>query len=147
MFRDTHHGKPCRYCLRLMDRKSYALQATRDHVMPICRGGGPKVVCCITCNGIKGDMLPDVWEAFMEAHPRWWTLSRLELRRIQRAARGLPTLRQKARRLRVRQGSPRTPVVVPKELIYGHREKGNTDPRAAMVEASAQVRETPVLET
>lgn len=129
-----------------MDRRSYALQPTRDHIVPVSRGGREKIICCITCNGIKADMLPEVWEAFMEEHPQWWLLTRMELRRIQRAARGLPTLRQKARRHRVLQGSSHAPVIVPKELIYGHREEGNTHRVTAVVEAPAKM-ETNFLET
>lgn len=118
MFRDQHHGKPCAYCGRLMDRASYRLQPTRDHTIPVCRGGGRIVISCLTCNGIKGDMMPETWEAFMAAHPGWWHLSKAELRRITRAPHGIVVPRRRHVRF-VRQGTPPAPpVVVPPELIW-----------------------------
>lgn len=116
MFRDAHHNQPCQYCLRPMNRADRKLHATRDHINPRCRGGGPIVVACITCNGIKGNMLHDVWQAFMAAHPSWWTLTKYELRMIQRAAIGLPTVPRK-RAVRF-VSARRLPVVVPPSLIY-----------------------------
>lgn len=103
-----------------MNRADARLLPTRDHVIPICRGGKVKIICCQTCNGIKADMLPDVWNAFMDENPRWWALSRVELRMIKRQALGL-SVRKKSRRLRfVLQGTaPAPPVVVPPQLVYG----------------------------
>lgn len=118
MLRDKHHGQACPYCYRAMDRRDVRLHPTRDHVLPICRGGTQKIICCATCNGIKADMLPEVWNAFMEDHPGWWKLSRAELRAIRRKERGLAPRR--SRRLRWLQGTaPAAPIVVPPPLIYG----------------------------
>lgn len=117
MLRDRHHGKVCPYCFRPMDRGNAKLMPTRDHIMPISRGGTAKIICCQTCNGIKADMLPDAWTAFMEENPRWWTLSRVELRIIKRQALGLQPRR--SRRLRYLQGTqPALPVVVPPQLVW-----------------------------
>jgi hypothetical protein len=119
MFRDTHHGKPCRYCRRPMDRNSARLQATRDHYNPRSRGGGEVMISCLTCNGIKGNMPPEAWEAFMEAHPRWWTLTKGDLRAIRRAAIGLPPVSaRRTRRIQYSTAPKRLPVVVPPELIW-----------------------------
>lgn len=122
MLRDKHHGEPCPYCLRKMDRGSWKLVPTRDHVMPVSRGGTRKIICCLTCNGIKGDMLPQQWEIYMANNPGWWLLSKAE-RRQRRGAkqqkydypngngdliRGRPS----------RQGSEKLPVVVPPALIF-----------------------------
>lgn len=123
MFRDTHHGKLCPYCDRVMDRASVRLQATRDHVVPRCRGGGATVVACITCNGIKGNMLPEVWETFMAANPRWWLLSKYELRLIRRSDLGLTSVpRKRGVRIILKGIVRRQPTVVPPELIYGHSQ-------------------------
>lgn len=101
-----------------MDRGDARLMPTRDHVIPVSRGGRTKIICCQTCNGMKADMLPAEWSAFMEDNPRWWKLTRVELRMIRRKARGLPPRR--SRRLRYLQGTaPAAPVVVPPPLIYG----------------------------
>lgn len=118
MLRDKHHGQACPYCCRAMDRRDARLHPTRDHVLPICRGGTQKIICCQTCNGIKADMLPEVWNAFMEDHPGWWKLSRLELRLVRRAARGLPPRTPHHRRV-LQGGAPTAPIVVPPPLIYG----------------------------
>lgn len=120
MFRDIHHGKTCPYCRRTMDRGSVRLHPTRDHVIPRCRGGTEKIICCLTCNGLKADMLPEEWSAYMMANPGWWLLSRAERRARRRA-----TLRQydhpdkRGNIIRRRQGSPpMPPVIVPPELIF-----------------------------
>lgn len=117
MLRNTHHGKTCPYCQRTMDRGNARLQPTRDHVIPRVRGGTLKIICCLACNGIKADMLPEVWAAFMAAHPGWWLLSRVELRAIRRKARGLVP-RKRARRY-LQGTAPAPPVIVPPPLIYG----------------------------
>lgn len=99
-----------------MDRRVAWLHPTRDHVLPRSRGGTRTVICCATCNGIKGDMLPDAWERFMAANPRWWKMSRLELRLLRRHLARLETFRSIARQ---RQGTaPMPPVIVPPELIW-----------------------------
>jgi hypothetical protein len=116
MLRDAHHGKPCAYCRRPMDRRDVRLHPTRDHVLPRSHGGTRTTICCFTCNGIKGDMLPGAWEAFMVANPRWWKMSRMELRLLRRHLAGLPPPG-----VAQRQGTPpMPPVVVPKELVYGN---------------------------
>lgn len=67
-------GQRCTYCTReLMHPNSKSrTAATRDHAIPKSHGGTLKVSCCIQCNGLKGNMTPDVWAAFMELFPRWW---------------------------------------------------------------------------
>lgn len=105
-----------------MDRASAKLQATRDHVNPRSKGGGVVVICCTTCNGIKGDMNPEDWLQFMAEHPRWWALTKLQLRDIRRKLLGLPSRKQKLRHFRFvearKQGVARTPVIVPAHLIF-----------------------------
>jgi hypothetical protein len=68
-----------------MDRFSERLYPTRDHVHPKSQGGQITVICCRTCNNIKGDMLPAIWEAFMAAFPRWWTMSIVQLNAAKRS--------------------------------------------------------------
>lgn len=80
------HGKPCCYCKRQMDRFSERLYPTRDHVFPRSKGGNVTVVCCWTCNGIKGNMLPEVWDRFMATFPKWWTMNVVEINRAKRSA-------------------------------------------------------------
>lgn len=112
MHRNTSNGKPCPYCKRTMNSKDFHLRPTWDHVIPVSRGGRAKIVCCNKCNGIKGNMLPDQWEAYMEANPGWWLLSRAERRARNKA-------NPNAVWWRGRQGSPTPrPVVVPPELIF-----------------------------
>lgn len=101
--RKNHHGKPCPYCRRQMNLHDFHLRPTWDHVVPKSRGGRERIVCCHKCNGIKGDIMPDQWAAYMAANPGWWLLTRAE-RRARRVA---------------RQGSaPAPPTVVPPVLIY-----------------------------
>jgi hypothetical protein len=59
------------------------LAATRDHVIPRSKRGRNGVAyktrtvpCCRLCNGLKADMLPEEWTAFMLANPEWWTRRR-----------------------------------------------------------------------
>lgn len=110
MLRDIHHGRSCPYCKRPMHRGDHRLLPTRDHVTPKSRGGQLKIICCQTCNGIKADMMPEVWTAFMAANPGWWTLPRVQLRVARRKALGLPPRRTNVRSIRQ--------VVVPPELIF-----------------------------
>lgn len=118
MLRNTHHGSLCPYCERTMTSRDTRLMPTRDHVIPASRGGRAKIICCQTCNGIKADMMPLAWDAFMAANPAWWTLTKYDLRRIRRAALGLPALRRARRLGYVRQGTAPVLVVVPPELIF-----------------------------
>lgn len=64
----------CAYCRReLAGPKSRSRCAiTRDHVMPKSVGGTRKVRACRQCNQLKGDIHPQVWRWFTEAHPGWW---------------------------------------------------------------------------
>lgn len=64
-------GKPCTYCRRTM--KAWTpTHPTRDHVVPVSKGGRETVWACHQCNNLKGDSMPDVWAAFMAATPDWW---------------------------------------------------------------------------
>lgn len=69
----------CSYCKREMHNRRLdfdGLLKTRDHYIPQSRGGSNDKsnirFACRCCNGIKGDMMPDQWEAFMAANPCWW---------------------------------------------------------------------------
>lgn len=66
----------CRWCDRLMEDPGARseLAATRDHVHPKSRGGRWKVWACFSCNNLKGDMTPEEWAAFRQAHPQWWII-------------------------------------------------------------------------
>jgi len=110
-----------------MDRRDARLQATRDHVIPMSRGGTLKIICCLQCNGIKGNMLPGEWIEYMAENPGWWLLTRSERRARRRAklrVRDVPNehgdyIRLINRGRRERQGSPPAPpVIVPPELIW-----------------------------
>lgn len=110
--RDIHHNAPCPYCKRRMDRDHFQLRPTRDHVIPRSRKGTVKIVCCNKCNGIKGDMMPAEWDAYMAANPGWWLLSKAERRaRRKLDLRALPPRH-------VPQGTAPSPVIVPPELIW-----------------------------
>lgn len=114
MFRDIHHGRLCPYCQRPMDRRDARLMATRDHVVPRIHGGREIIVCCFTCNNTKGDMLPDVWRAYMAANPGWWLLSRAE----RRARAGKCKSERRLNERPIKCGGRRIPIVVPPELIW-----------------------------
>lgn len=117
--RKRAHGLPCPYCGRQMDLRNAKLIPTRDHVIPRCRGGTELVICCITCNTIKADMLPDQWRAYMTANPDWWLLTRAERRARARANREDVRTEKWGPRRHGRQGTPPAkPVVVPAHLIY-----------------------------
>lgn len=64
----------CAYCGRKMVRNTET-HPTRDHVIPRSKGGRITVLCCLTCNQIKGDMMPDEWRLFRSENPEWWRLS------------------------------------------------------------------------
>lgn len=73
---NTVVGRPCHWCKRPMTsrRLSYGTgirsdAATRDHVIPKSKGGKTKVWACFRCNNLKGNMLPDEWDAWMRANP------------------------------------------------------------------------------
>ena len=74
MARDNGHGASCAYCNRTLigAPSRSALMATRDHVVPKCRGGWQTVWSCFTCNTMKGNMEPGEWAEFMRTNPEWW---------------------------------------------------------------------------
>jgi hypothetical protein len=115
-----HDGKPCPYCKRAMNSRDFLLQPTRDHVIPRCRGGTEIIICCLKCNGIKGDMDEQEWFAYMRANPGWWTLTKAERKRRRRAAaRQYDQPDAKGNVIKGKQGSPPLPpVVVPPEFIW-----------------------------
>lgn len=145
----SHQGKPCPYCRRTMEYCTHlTLAPTRDHVVPRSRGGRAVVVCCITCNGIKGNMLPDAWESFMAAYPEWWKLTKYELRAIWRAPRKAARDEKWGPRRRLRQGDPpAAPIVVPPKYIWRLRAAGvrNLTPEliASTIEQDAKLRSAP----
>ena len=53
-FYENHPTKRCKYCLRDLKLE----ESTKDHVLPIYRGGTDfidnLVLCCTTCNDLKG---------------------------------------------------------------------------------------------
>lgn len=120
MHPNSYSGSPCPYCQRLMDKRSFKLRPTRDHVIPSSRGGTVKIVCCNKCNSIKADMMPAAWATYMVQNPGWWTLSKAERRRRRRAIHD-PTITWPAR-VRQRGSAPLPPVIVPPELIYTPEE-------------------------
>lgn len=48
------------------------LAATRDHIVPVSKGGRKWVWSCRACNEIKGDMSPEKWDEFRSSNPQWW---------------------------------------------------------------------------
>lgn len=69
----------CTYCNRKMHNRRQAfdgLMKTRDHYIPLCRGGTNAKenikAACSKCNHVKGDMMPETWERFMLENPSWW---------------------------------------------------------------------------
>lgn len=69
MFQD----RPCPYCTRLMDLERDSLMPTRDHYpIPKSRGGRRTIICCYTCNNMKGDMSAHDWAAFMAENKGGW---------------------------------------------------------------------------
>lgn len=67
-------GAICSYCRRALKEphRRALLSATRDHVVPKCRGGKRWVIACQLCNRIKGDITPAAWSVFTAAFPGWW---------------------------------------------------------------------------
>lgn len=108
-----------------MERGHPRLQPSRDHVIPESQGGKATIIVCLQCNGIKADMMPDVWAAFMEANPGWWLLSPAELRARRREKREAERTARWGPRRHGRQGSPPAPpVVVPPELVWRLNDNG-----------------------
>jgi 5-methylcytosine-specific restriction endonuclease McrA len=55
-------GKACPYCGRQMLVRGHEEQRpTRDHVVPLCKGGTAILMVCYGCNQRKGDIMPDVF--------------------------------------------------------------------------------------
>lgn len=78
-----HHGRPCPYCKRPMDQDDRHLQPTRDHhPVPRSKGGRRTIICCMVCNNRKGDMTAAEWQAYMNATPEWWKLTKRDRKRI-----------------------------------------------------------------
>lgn len=74
-------GELCAYCRRVLHStmSQSKTAATRDHTIPLSRGGRHKVWCCRQCNTLKGNKSPDEWAAFMAAHPEWWRLPEFQV--------------------------------------------------------------------
>ena len=144
--RKMAHGQPCPYCGRKMEWNHPRLTPTRDHVTPKSHGGRDLLICCLQCNGIKGNMLPEVWAGFMAAHPGWWLLSKHQLRAIWRGPKA--AAREAKWGPRQRQGSPPAkPVVVPPELIWTKQARppwNNPGLIAATVAEDARLRTGPI---
>jgi hypothetical protein len=68
----------CYWCKRqlLATTAISVLAATRDHVIPECRGGTKIVWACFGCNNMKGNMMPHEWLRYMEMNPEWWRWAR-----------------------------------------------------------------------
>lgn len=80
-----HNGKTCPYCYRPMSLGRVQFMPTRDHYpIPKCKGGKRTIICCRTCNHLKGSMAPDEWAAFMAENKGGWFV-------VRPANAGLPT--------------------------------------------------------
>jgi hypothetical protein len=53
----------CPYCSSGMKRKRprHPKAETREHIVPVCRGGGPTIKACKRCNHDKADRSLDSW--------------------------------------------------------------------------------------
>lgn len=54
----------CCYCRRHFDENSNSLKKTKDHFIPVSRGGGFSeniLDCCKECNQWKSDRMPLIW--------------------------------------------------------------------------------------
>lgn len=71
-------GLRCTYCQRVLEdtQAASSVAATKDHYLPQSVGGKEVVPCCIQCNKIKADMLPQEWVQFMVNNPVWWKPAR-----------------------------------------------------------------------
>jgi hypothetical protein len=94
----------CTYCQREMVRWASGprtgLAKTKDHVIPLSRGGSKTVPACYACNTLKGDMFPETWQLFMLKNPSWWMLQKKELQKARRRA--ISDYRDEIRRKSVR---------------------------------------------
>ena len=137
MSRRSFHGKPCPYCRRQMNLNDFHLQPTADHIVPQSMGGRKTIICCLKCNNLKADMLPEVWAAFMAANPGWWKHSREE-RKARRLNGPYPLpaehsqyiLKHGKKAYREWVNKPqvtiRSPVIVPPEYIWPNGEHHRT---------------------
>lgn len=59
-----------------MSVEKIGLRKTRDHYVPLSRGGSNAKdnirAACYRCNSMKADMMPDAWEQFMRDNMCWW---------------------------------------------------------------------------
>lgn len=84
--------KSCYYCEREFDEN---LTKTRDHIIPLCKGGVNAqinlVYCCSECNGFKGGLMPedflDQVRTSIKRHKGYKTASVYTLRTIARKTR------------------------------------------------------------
>lgn len=85
----------CHYCRRetirsILLKRNDPLTRTRDHVIPLSKGGTNarenKVIACLRCNNLKGDMMPDEWQAYMDANPQWFDRTKRERKEAKMAA-------------------------------------------------------------
>lgn len=77
MRRMRGHGKYCAYCKREMVLYS-PTHPTSDHVVPRSKGGTRTILACKTCNGMKGNMMPNEWQKFMHNFPKWWNMNPID---------------------------------------------------------------------
>lgn len=123
--RTYHHGRPCPYCKRPMDRRDFWREPTRDHVIPESQGGKIKIICCRLCNTVKADYAPERWAAFMLHCPGWWLRTKAELRRARRTLPigAVAVLKIEWPKPPELQGEPPArPVIVPPELVFVGKE-------------------------
>lgn len=75
-------GQRCAYCDRVLQGTTARslVAATKDHTVPVSRGGRETVWACRQCNRMKADLTPAEWSAFMAVHPRWWEQGRFRRR-------------------------------------------------------------------
>lgn len=64
----------CCYCKRTLEAPTARsnLAFTRDHILPVARGGRRTVPCCRQCNQLKGSLHPGDWRLFTAKFPGWW---------------------------------------------------------------------------
>lgn len=59
------NGKPCPYCAHDMDLTKHRKRPSRDHIVPLARGGpnlaSNIVMCCARCNYDKASKLLEEW--------------------------------------------------------------------------------------
>lgn len=98
----SFHGVKCPYCLRKMRAPHGVkivncgdLYPSRDHVVPISRGGRVTITVCVGCNGKKGDMMPDEFLETLQGCQR--TSARLAM---------IPALRREAEIERLKEALP-----------------------------------------